>query len=121
MDKLVMAAAEGVLKEWGHWVIRDEWERHAARLRASYSEIEGLYQAVEPLAEAFLLELSKYTELPAEGDVVERLFYLMLTMAEVAQPVEMYKQVLVPRGFDPWRLKPIPEVNASYRPARLGI
>lgn len=110
-----------LLDRWSEWVIEDEWGRHEKRLGCSYEEIKTFYDAVTPHAPQVLDYLSQFDAAPDKQTRQWRAFLLMLSVAEIAQPVELYGEVLVPRGFDPLRLVPSDGVNARYAGARFGL
>ena len=121
MDQATQETAQRLTQEWARWVIEDEGERHNARLAATYDEMTLFYGAVMPHVEAILDLLSKYDACPDKGSLEWRLFLLMLSVGEIAQPIELYQQARVPRGFDPTRLVPNAAVNERYHDVRFGL
>jgi hypothetical protein len=89
------------------WALATEKERTEKRYASTMAELQAFYDAMLPRMEAILDYLQQFTldKMPAE---VKRLFYLSLSMAEVASPVELFKQPTVPDTFaDPGRLVPM--------------
>lgn len=85
------------------WALPTENERSARRWRASKADFDRLYQAVMPRLPAILDHLAR---IPV-ADVPEAekpLFYLMLSFAECAPHVELYRgSPTVPNSFDAHR------------------
>ena len=121
MDQATQKTAERLTQEWATWVIEDEGERHNARLAATYDEMKLFYDAMMPHAGAMLEQLSRCDASPDKGSLEWRLFLLMLSVGEIAQPIELYQQARVPRGFDPARLVPSAAVNERYHAVRFGL
>jgi hypothetical protein len=77
------------------WCLPTEHERYAARLASSMDEMQALYDATMPRADAAMdyLDQTPLDELPAEGI---NLLYLLYSMVMVSFPVECWGQPRVP-------------------------
>ena len=87
------------LEQWMAWSLETEGERSDRRQASTMADISAFYEAmlarmdeVLPYLEQFSLE-----ELP---DDAQRLFYLTLSLAEVAPAVEQFGQPSVVDGYD---------------------
>ena len=87
------------LEQWMAWSLETEGERSDHRQASAMEDITAFYEAmlarmdeVLPYLEQFSLE-----ELP---DDAKRLFYLTLSLAEVAPAVEQFGQPSVVDGYD---------------------
>ena len=87
------------LEQWMAWSLETEGERSAHRQASAMEDITAFYEAmlarmdeVLPYLEQFNLE-----DLP---DDARRLFYLTLSLAEVAPAVEQFGQPSVVDGYD---------------------
>ena len=87
------------LEQWLAWSLETEGERSDHRQASAMEDITAFYEAmlarmdeVLPYLEQFSLE-----ELP---DDAKRLFYLTLSLAEVAPAVEQFGQPSVVDGYD---------------------
>ena len=87
------------LEQWMAWSLETEGERSDHRQASAMEDITAFYEAmlarmdeVLPYLEQFNLE-----ELP---DDARRLFYLTLSLAEVAPAVEQFGQPSVVDGYD---------------------
>lgn len=87
------------------WVLSKERERTAKRMSSTQEEILAFYNAMLPRLDAITNYLKQFPldGMPAEA---ETLFQLSLSLIEVANAVEMYKQPRLPWGFDPARFVP---------------
>jgi hypothetical protein len=84
------------------WSLPTEVERQSKRLASSMTELRGAYGRLVPRAEAILehmrhLEASKPKEISAED---RNLVYLMFSLAEIAQAIEVHGQPGVVNGFE---------------------
>lgn len=88
------------------WALSKEQERTAKRLASSQEEILAFYNAMLLRIDAITTYLKQFSleGMPAEA---ETLFHLSLSLIEVANAVEMYKQPRLPLGFDPARFVPV--------------
>jgi hypothetical protein len=85
------------------WSLPTERQRNAKRLSSSMNEIKRFYDTILPQAEAILAYLDRFPldEMP---DQDRHLLYLVLSLAEVANAVELFKNPAVIDGFDPTRI-----------------
>jgi hypothetical protein len=85
------------------WSLATENERNQKRLKSSTEEMREFYDAILPSIDEILDYLNQFPldNMPADAT---RLFYLTLSLAEIALPVEMFKQTIPPNSFDPHRL-----------------
>lgn len=97
------------------WSLATETERNRQRLQSSFAELEALSDALLPRLDAIFKHLDRHSlaSLPPEE---ARLFYLTLSLAEVAPALEFYNQPAVIDGLDSarmpavedFKLRPIP-------------
>lgn len=85
------------------WSLPTERQRNAKRLSSSINEIKGFYDTILPRAETILAYLDRFPldEMP---DQERHLLYMILSLAEVANAVELFKNPAVIDGFDPKRI-----------------
>lgn len=85
------------------WSLPTERERNAKRLSSSMNEIKHFYDTILPRAEAILAYLDRFPldEMPDEE---RHLLHMVLSLAEVANAVELFKNPAVIDGFDPKRV-----------------
>jgi len=88
------------------WALAKESERIRKCLSSTMEEIQAFYHAVLPRMEVIIEYLNQFPldQMPEEA---ERLFYLTLSLAEVAGAVELYGQPGVIDGLDPSRFIPV--------------
>lgn len=84
------------------WALATESERMQKRRSSTMEEILAFYNAMLPRMEAIT---DYFIQFPADRMPVEAqtLFQLSLSLIEVANAVELYKQPRLPNGFDPAR------------------
>jgi hypothetical protein len=77
------------------WCLASERERYAERLASSMDEMQALYDATMPRADAAMTFLDQYPleELPEDG---VNLLHLLYSMIMVSFPVECWGQPRVP-------------------------
>ena len=94
------------LESFLSWALSKEQERTAKRMASTQEEILAFYNAMLSRMDAITNYLKQFPldGMPAEA---ETLFHLSLSLIEVANAVEMYKQPRLPLGFDPARFVPI--------------
>jgi hypothetical protein len=87
------------------WALATTTERHRKRLGSSMAEIKAFYDRMLPRMDAILTYLNQFplNGMPASG---RRLFFLALSLAEVAPAVECYGQPGVIDGFEAERFVP---------------
>ncbi len=88
------------------WALATEAERLRRRFSSSFEELQAFYGAVLPQMDAIISYLNEYSSETMPKDV-RRLFYIALSLAEIAPAVELFKQPRVPDGFDVNRLVPV--------------
>ncbi len=87
------------LEQWMAWSLETEGERSDHRQASAMEDITAFYEAMLARMEEVLSYLEQFTldELP---DDAKRLFYLTLSLAEVAPAVEQFGQPSVVDGYD---------------------
>jgi hypothetical protein len=90
------------LEQFSAWSLATERERNRKRLASPIAEIQSFYDAILPRAGAIIEYLNQFSleEMPQRE---QRLFHMLLSLAEVANAVELFKQPGVIDGFDPER------------------
>jgi hypothetical protein len=88
------------------WALSKEQERTAKRRASTQEEILAFYNAMLPRIDAITNYLKQFPldGMPAGAEI---LFRLSLSLIEVANAVELYKQPKLPWGFDPARFVPV--------------
>jgi hypothetical protein len=88
------------------WALSKEEERTAKRRASTHEEILAFYNAMLSRIDAVTDYLKQFPldGMPAEA---ETLFHLSLSLIEVSNAVELYKQPRLPLGFDPARFVPV--------------
>jgi hypothetical protein len=82
------------------WALPTQDERQTTRLHASTADLRTFYDAIQPHMENALAHVDTFPlgQLPEESAV---LFRLLLSMAEIAPHVELYRgDPKVPHSFD---------------------
>lgn len=87
------------LEQWMAWSLETEGERSDHRQASAMEDITAFYEAILARMEEVLSYLEQFSleELP---DDAKRLFYLTLSLAEVAPAVEQFGQPSVVDGYD---------------------
>lgn len=87
------------LEQWMAWSLETEGERSDLRQASAMEDITAFYEAMLARMEEVLSYLEQFSleELP---DDAKRLFYLTLSLAEVAPAVEQFGQPSVVDGYD---------------------
>jgi len=108
MDEAVLPEKFKELEPFVVWSLPTERARNRKRLASSMAEIQAFYDTILPRGEAIIEYLNQFAleEMPMKE---KRLFYLVLSLAEVANAVELFKQPGVIDGFDPERFLPMHE------------
>lgn len=86
------------------WAKPTEYERSAARRRSTPLELKAFYDATVPYLATLLNKVDEYPmgQIP---DAVKPLFYIALSIAEIAPNVEFYNNSPgIPFAFDESRL-----------------
>jgi len=87
------------------WALPTERERSAKRQASSMAEIKAFYDAMMARMEEVLPYLAQFSPENVPGDV-QRLFYLTLSLAEIAPAVENFGQPSVIDGYEAARFMP---------------
>jgi hypothetical protein len=101
----------------GKWSLPTECERNRTHLSSTIQEIREFYDAMLVHADAVL---ARFRALDAQGqhpsltEEDRNLFYLLLSLAEVSQSIEVHGQIGVVDGFDARRWIPEHEL-AEWR------
>jgi len=87
------------LEPWVAWSLATEQERSRKRLASTMQDIKAFYDAMLARMEEVLPYLDQF---PVEAlpEDATRLFYLTLSLAEVAPAVEQFGQPSVVDGYD---------------------
>jgi hypothetical protein len=87
------------LEQFIDWALPTERERNNKRIASTMPAIEAFYDAMLPRARAIVAYLDKFPldEMPVREI---RLMNLLLSLAEVANAVEIFKQPTVIDGYD---------------------
>ncbi len=87
------------LEQWMAWSLETEGERSDLRQASAMEDITAFYEAMLARMEEVLSYLEQFSleELP---DDAKRLFYLTLSLADVAPAVEQFGQPSVVDGYD---------------------
>ena len=105
MPKPYLPEAFRDLEPWMAWSLATERERSAKRQSSTMEEIKAFYDVMLARMEAILPYLEQFPpdNVPPQ---TERLFYLTLSLAEIAPAAELYGQPGVVDGFDVSRFRP---------------
>lgn len=84
------------------WALPTQAERHRRRLSSSIETLRTFYDAMVTRMDEVVAYLN---QLPVDQqpDDARRLFYMTMSLAEIAMAVELFKQPAVVDGFDPVR------------------
>jgi hypothetical protein len=91
------------LERFNQWALATQSEREYRRRSTTPTERQDFYEAVTPRLDAIIAWLDRFSldAMPAEA---RRLLHLILSVAEVAPTVELYKgSATVPYSFDETR------------------
>lgn len=91
------------LEQWRAWALATEQERSARRQASTMKDIKTFYAAMLVRMEEVLPYLDQFS-VDALPEDATRLFYLMLSLAEVAPAVEQFGQPSVVDGYDVKRI-----------------
>jgi hypothetical protein len=87
------------LEQWLAWSLATEQERSRKRQASTMSDIKAFYDAMLARMEEVLPYLDQFA-VEALPEDTTRLFYLTLSLAEVAPAVEQFGQPSVVDGYD---------------------
>ena len=99
MSKLFLPAQFHNLEQWREWSLATEPERSARRQASTMDDIKAFYDAMLARMEEVLPYLEQFS-VDALPEDATRLFYLTLSLAEVAPAVEQFGQPSVVDGYD---------------------
>jgi hypothetical protein len=85
------------------WSLPTESARNAKRRSSSMEQLRQFYETMLPRTEAVLEHLDKFP-LDQMPEKERRLLFLALSLAEVANAIELFKNPSVIDGFDPARV-----------------
>lgn len=88
------------------WALATERERSAKRQASTMAEIQTFYDAMLARMEDLLPFLDQFSPKNIPADV-QRLFYLTLSLAEIAPAVENFGQPSVVNGYNIARFIPV--------------
>lgn len=99
MSNSLLPAQFRDLEQWMAWSLATEQERNRKRLASTMSDIKAFYDAMLARMAEVLPYLDQF---PVEAlpEDATRLFYLTLSLAEVAPAVEQFGQPGVVDGYD---------------------
>lgn len=103
-SETLLPAGFGDLGAYAGWALASETERNHKRIDSSQADIEAFAKAILPRLDAICAHLGAYP-LDSMPDDARRLYYMLLSVAEVAPSVEGYHAPRVPYGFDSRRFK----------------
>ncbi len=93
------------LEQWLAWSLATEQERSDKRQASTMTEIKAFYDVMLTRTEAILSYLEQFP-LEKMPEDAQRLFYLTLSLAEVAPAVELFDQPSVVDSYDIKRFTP---------------
>ncbi len=99
MPESFLPAAFHDLEKWNAWSLATEQERSDKRQASTMTEIKAFYDTILARMEEVLQYVEQFPleKMPADA---QRLFYLTLSLAEVAPAVELFGQPSVIDGYD---------------------
>lgn len=87
------------------WALPREIDRIRTRWTSPMEELRRFYDAMRPRLDAIIEHLNKF-DLNQLSEPDRRLLHLSLSLAEIADAVEIYGASEVPYAFDPFRYPP---------------
>ena len=99
MPESLLPAQFQELEQWRAWSLATEPERSAKRQASTMDDIKAFYDAMLVRMEEVLPYLDQFS-VDALPEDATRLFYLTLSLAEVAPAVEQFGQPSVVDGYD---------------------
>ena len=116
MSSSVLPPQFAALEPFSAWCLATETERNNRRLASPFPEISALSDAVLPRVEAICAYLDERSAEGPLADDAKRLYFLLLSLAEVAPAIESYDpQAAVIDGYDSARFTP--DEKHRLRPA----
>ena len=108
MTQRQLPAAFAELEPFVSWSLATERERTAKRHTSDMAAIRAFYDAMLPRLGEILKYLDDFPQEDIPGDV-KRLFFLTLSLAEIAPAVENFGQPSVVDGYDYSKFIPVHE------------
>jgi hypothetical protein len=103
----VLPPSFAALEPYAAWGLATETERNRRRLSSTFQEISAFAEAILPQVEAISAYIDARAADGALSDETKRLYYLLLSLAEVAPAIESYHpQAAVIDGYDSARFAP---------------
>lgn len=99
MDKPALPAAFCDLERWCQWSLATEQARSDMRQTSTMADIQAFYDDLLKRTAAILAYVEQFP-LDKMPEDAQRLFYLTLSLAEVAPAVELFRQPDVVDGYD---------------------
>ncbi len=99
MSKSLLPAQFRDLEQWLAWSLATEQERSRKRQASTMQDIKAFYDAMLARMEEVLPYVDQFP-VDALPEDATRLFYLTLSLAEVAPAVEQFGQPSVVDGYD---------------------
>ena len=103
MPKSLLPAQFHDLEQWRAWSLATDQERSNQRQASTMDDIKAFYDAMLVRMEEVLPYLEQFS-VDALPEDATRLFYLVLSLAEVAPAVEQFGQPSVVDGYDITRI-----------------
>ena len=100
MPQSYLPAAFGDLEPYLEWSLATEQLRSAKRQTSSIETLRAFYAAMMPRMDAVLAFLAGFSPQAVTDDGVTALFFMTLSLAEIAPAVENYGQPSVIDGYD---------------------
>ena len=98
-SSIQLPADFAALQPYAHWALETETARNHHRLECGVSEIEAFAIAMMARLDDILARLNEFP-LDAIPDEWRPLYWMILSLAEVAPVVEFYHDARVPDGYD---------------------
>ena len=99
MDKPTLPAQFCDLERWCQWSLATEQARSDMRQTSTMADIQAFYDDLLKRTAAILVYVEQFP-LDNMPEDAQRLFYLTLSLAEVAPAVELFRQPDVVDGYD---------------------
>jgi len=98
-DSPILAPEFAALEPFAHWALPTETARNQHRHQSSAAEIEAFVDAMMPRFDEIVARLNEFP-LDAMPEQWQRLYWMLLSLAEVAPVAEFYHRPDVPDGYD---------------------
>lgn len=113
---MMLPAPFAELERWNAWCLATETERNARRVSLPFEDIKAFADAVLPHVEAICEWIDSHEAEDGYDALTLNLFYMLLSLAEVAPAIESYDpEVVVVDGYETKRF--MPEEKNRLRPA----